>query len=439
MDLTAFKASEKNKGYYKDALKLMAPDLTGAGGYDEIYILTPDDFRNVKSFDPNKADLNIPLLQQGQMMERLKESSPEHYAILKTLLTRYIDDPKAVVMARGDSSLAVKIGDGIDQPQMKVGFLFLSDSHDRQSTWNNLGPYGLSEGGQAELKRQSERDADDMQRFIVLPHEGGHLLEMLHGDHGMIDTSLPPSHIGELVAAKTTDSVREKEILADEYAEGIFHEAVNKGLVSNHSAFDQFMNFRMLRAVDAALFDPYQRSTHGTAPFMEGSDFRDDGGRQWFDQANRNISLKVRGALDKTMEDLVLQKNMGALGKPQTIWDASIQDCFGKASDESYQSRLDLGQNPMFRPMLKSAPLMSIRESFQNCVLGDFSNRYKLMTEQYQVSDVDGHESRLAYRYLLAAEADIPDTGRADMPLADQGAAMKAGEQRQQPQPKLAF
>jgi hypothetical protein len=165
--------NEEMREYLRDSLALMDPELNRPDGYDEIYVLTTEDFRNLK-IDMTKPDLGIPLLAQGQLMSRLQANATDHYRAVSQMMAATVRKPDDVI---ADSAVSIIVRGKDGEPPYKVGIIF-SESLGR-GYWNKLAPRGLSPETKDDLNVDGEYDQDDIKKFIVTPHEVGHLLAAL--------------------------------------------------------------------------------------------------------------------------------------------------------------------------------------------------------------------------------------------------------------------
>ncbi len=376
--------------YYRDTFVLMKDELNKPNGFNEIYILTPADVANAHL--DNSRTMGMPLLQQGQMMDRLHDGSPEYSKFFTGLMQGLSKEPGKFP---ADSAVSMLIDHKEGEPPYKVGFIFVPDKpHD----WQELAPQGLKYKSTTTLKEQSYTEGDDFKRFIVMPHEMGHLLDHNDRNSFAIRTTKPMAENMSARASMGTLGVRENEIAADTYAESIFNRAISSGLTSNPHISQRHFDFRVLDGVDRTIVGGVSH-THLTTPFMPGRSFSDVP-RTEYDEAAQRLAQGMRADLAGSMGQHVVRTNEGESPGGNSIWDRNIRTCFNNAVTDSYlHNNLGLSSRMDNSGPSETRPRRGISETFEACMLGDFSNRYKIVVERHAQSAPDSPEGRIADMY----------------------------------------
>jgi hypothetical protein len=400
--------NEEMREYLRDSLALMDPELNRPDGYDEIYVLTTEDFRNLK-IDMTKPDLGIPLLAQGQLMSRLQANATDHYRAVSQMMAATVRKPDDVI---ADSAVSIIVRGKDGEPPYKVGIIF-SESLGR-GYWNKLAPRGLSPETKDDLNVDGEYDQDDIKKFIVTPHEVGHLLAALDNGRFGIDTSKSMQQIAEEKRTRGVIGVREGEVEGDVYAQKVFDRAKDQGLVENKFALDRHLYFRTLVGVDEAIVRPGSKHTHITSPFMPGEEFHGVQMRE-FDLGTAMLASRVDVSVAQTLGDHVVSYNQGRIGTPSSFWDVRIQSCFKNASDLSYSAwKSDndliqgLGRTLGLKNMENLPPRLSFSDEFRSCVLNNFNARHKVLSEQHDSVQPGSAEERILHMYEMAA-IELPE------------------------------
>lgn len=415
--------SAETAAYYKDSLALMQKDLFGPGGYDEVYILSSKDLQSApRPSDALGPKTGIAFFDEGAGITQMRDSSmgQPYYNFIKNVMadrTRSLQDAAdeydkpdlagRLTNASPPSSVAFRLADEGKGGIRHVGVIFLSDTVEPSLL---AGALGVSDNARAQISRKDQNNIDDFKKFIVLPHEAGHLIHNLAEGH-MLDTGVPL----EETEGKSFADRHKGEIHSDEYARNIFDEATKRGLTRNpyddhnmHSAMDSALNYRTLASVDGSLIMRGGVDIHATSPFMKGAPFH-EGGRNSYQEA---ISV-INNGVDHSAMKLMGEFARGEHKNGDTFWSASIRDCFKKAIDDSYAVRKRVSD--IIQKVEGKAPDVllqnpgGISAAFRVCMTGDFSNRYQLLAQQYNTTAPDTPEGQLLGMYIKAAETEIPD------------------------------
>ncbi len=419
-----YKMSEETAAYYKDTLALMQKDLFKAGGYDEVYILSSNDLKNApRPSVQSGSKTGIPLFDEGEGIKQMRNSAhgQDYYDFLKDEISSRIirlQDAamygtqaglaQRLVIASSPASVSFKLPDNTSGNMRHVGVIFLSDTIEPSILAGGL---GISENGRAQISRKDADNVDDFKKFIVLPHEAGHLIDNL-GNGRILDMNLPM----KVARQKLSFDHHKAEIEGDEYARDIFDEATKHGLTRNplqgghtHSALESALHYRTLASVESGLHARRgQIDRHATAPFMKGAPFH--GGEA---DSYKNALLAIDDGIDRSTSKLMGEYVRGDHRTEQTFWSSSIRNCFASAVDDSYNTRKRMG---VIQEMITGdAPAVlpkragGISEEFRICMTGDFSNRYQLLVQQYNTTAPDTPQGQLLGMYVNAAESEIPE------------------------------
>lgn len=167
------------------------------------------------------------------------------------------------------------------------------------------------------------------------------------------------------------------------------------------------LNYRTLNSIEHSLYSDGDIAVHSTSPFMKGAAFQGYD-TDSYKQAMSTINHDIDYAAAKLMGDYV----SGAYENDRTFWARSIRECFASAADDSYDRRKILGK--AYERDTGSAPDIlppnpaGISGAFRTCMIGDFSNRYQFLVEQYIVSEPDTPEGQLLNMYVGAVEDEVP-------------------------------
>lgn len=394
-----FKMSDNTREYYKDSLNLVRDDLFGPGGYDEVYILTNKDFNRSRMLsDGDKTLTGIPFVDQGQEIKQLRESSPEYYAVFKNILANRDVAANITPEIFSDAAVAIKVSGTEEDPARKIGIVFLSE-HPASGMTASLGSSGLSSHTTERLLEKDHGNFSDFKKFVVLPHEMGHLVDSNKHDTFQFDTSISLSdprfkdHMKSFV-----QGLNHSEIVADEYAQTKFSEATKRGLTSNPSVMETFLNYRTLVAVDSGILNPGEVTQHATTPFMADGPFHGQHASSY-----RQTLLNINGAIDSSAAKLMGDYVTGEKKQPASFWEASVQYCFNGASDKAYLARIAAEKDGPDTPSPST-----ISDAFRACMVNNFSNRYHMLTERYGQTQPGTPENQLLGMYVTAAETEIP-------------------------------
>lgn len=418
-----FKMSDETAAYYKAPLDLMGKDLFRTDGYSEIYILNSKDLLSIPNPEKNdRPNTGLAFFDKGEGINILRDFSKqqEYYNYLKgEILGRAAalqdadkgdTDPdkrrERLMSASSPASIALTIPGEAGEKPRHVGIIFLSDD---VVPLVLAGDLGLSKQAYNQVNKKDDANSDDFKKFIVLPHEAGHLSDNLKNGR-MIDTSLPM----DLAVKKMSSERHAAEIGADEYARQVFDEATIKGLTHNplqgetaHSAQQTTFHYRTLASVDNGLIAPGIIADHSTSPFMKGAPFHEGDPSSY-----KTAVAAIKNGVDVSTARLMGEYTKGEHENNQSFWSSSIRSCFSRAVDFSYAGQKQLGKlietldgnPPDTLPKLKGG----ISEAFSICMTGDFSNRYELLRQQYERTPNETPKGQLLGMYIEAAEAEIP-------------------------------
>lgn len=332
------------------------------------------------------------LFEQGRMMSQLKAQSPEHYELMQNVTDQYFDKSPGT-----GSALSVKVGAISDNPALNIGIIFLRpEGYD----WNTFLPTRVSKSTTEEFRSSGKRDQEDANRYIGLPHEVGHLIDLQKRGEYIFNSELPLSKILEKALSKPDrGKARDDELSADKYAQHIFERATKEGLTANPLAFQRFSNLRVLYGLDLTTMKIDSEPSHSTGPFMQGYHFH-NGNRAEYDRGAAALSAGMSISVDQILGQHVQDINQNPHTKPVSIWDRKIDQCFRAAADRSYSDANPEGSIP-------SPHRLSFSDSFRACVTWDFATRYKLLQDQFIKFEPGSTERAIIQMYSNAAHAEL--------------------------------
>ncbi len=414
---TKFTMSDQSKEYYKDSVDLVRADISDKARFDEVIILTAEDFvRGLKKpTDQNPTGLDV--LHNNENMRLFNQHHPQFFSVFSSILQSQIVDARySDHRSLSDAAVPIKLDVPGEATPRKIGVVFLSTGDSFVSTFVAGAAGGYSDKEKSALMSRAKNSVDDFKKFIIFPHEIGHLVDADKENLFQFDTTVP---IGN---QKIVDHVnrfhshlRHGEIVADDYAQSKFEEATKKGLVDNAQSMSNFLDYRTIKVINGSVLLDTEIEQHATTPFMKRAPFAQDHDAKIFNEASKYIRDELDVDSARLMGDYVTR---GRHQAPITFWDKSIKNCFETAvSSVSSKAPTAANEKDLANPEKK----IGLSDYFKTCMEGDFTNRYRMLSERFLQTDPQSAQGKTLEMYVGAVKNQISqeEIDRADNPLTE--------------------